>query len=150
MLRYNLLFFHIVSAMFIGASLVLEGVAFGQLRRAADAASTRVALAAYTPGVRLAGLGGLGILLTGFPLATLYWHWRGVWMGLGLLGLIAIGAVGGVMTGRVVRRLLANIDSFNRASLAHAITRLRQSLIIRVALFAGVVYLMTLKPSASP
>ena len=151
MLRYNLLFFHIASAMAICASLGMEAVALAQLRRASDGTATRAALAVLAPGQRLTGIGGLGLLLTGFPLATIYWHWHGPWMGLGLLGLIAIGAIGGSMTGRIVRQLRARLEDGSVGTLlADAIPRLRQSLVIRVALFAGVVYLMTLKPGGSP
>ncbi|MGH7654447.1 MAG: hypothetical protein ACREN6_07265 [Gemmatimonadaceae bacterium] len=151
MLRYNLLFIHIASAMAICAALGMEAVALAQLRSSSDGAATRRALAALGPGQRLAGLGGLGLLLTGLPLATIYWHWHGPWMGLGLLGLIAIGAIGGSMTGRIVRQLRARLEDASVGTLlADAIPRLRQSLVIRVALFAGVVYLMTLKPGGSP
>ena len=86
------------------------------------------------------------LLLSGFWLATAYWHWQGAWMGLGFLGLVLIAAVGGLMTGRALRLLSSHLDQpgFD-AVLRNAEPALRRSFLIRTVLLAVVVYLMTVK-----
>ncbi len=87
------------------------------------------------------------LLVSGFWLATAYWHWQGAWIRLGLLGLVAIGAAGGLMTGRAVRRLSPQLNEPEfEAVLREVDPSLRWSFLIRVALLAAVVYLMTVKP----
>jgi len=133
------------------AALGMEAVALGLFRRATDTASTRAALAAMGATRPLAGFGALALALTGIILATRYWHWQGAWMGLGLLGLVAIGAVGGALTGRVVKRLQKDLGGGpNGSPPADVIPALRKSLIIRTALFIGIVFLMTVKPGTLP
>jgi hypothetical protein len=147
MLRYNLLFVHIISAMGVFTSLGMEALVLIQLRRAQDSASARAALAAFSAIQRVSGLSMLVLLLTGLYLATAYWQWRGAWMGSGILGLVAVGAVGGVMTGRRVARLRTSLGAGETgASLGESLPALRASLGIRAALLVGVVYLMTVKP----
>jgi len=68
-------------------------------------------------------------------------------MGLGFLGLVLIGAVGGLMTGRAVRRVSPHLDQpgFD-AVLREADPALLRSFLIRTVLLTAVVYLMTVKP----
>jgi hypothetical protein len=147
MLRYNLLFVHIISAMGAFAALGMEAFALTQLRRAPDGATARAALAALGPSQRIGGLSMLVLLLTGIPLATMYWRWQGSWIGLGLAGLVAIGATGGLMTGRRVSRLQKSLGEVGvRTSLIGSLAVLRTSFMIRAALLPAVVYLMTVKP----
>jgi hypothetical protein len=147
MLRSNLLFIHVVSAMGVFTALGMEALALTQLRRASDGATARAALAALGSGQRVAGLSMLGLILTGFGLAAAYWHWQGAWMGLGLAGVVAIGTIGGLMTGRRVRRLRKSLGEGGMGpSLSEALPVLRTSFVMRAALLAGVVYLMTVKP----
>lgn len=147
MLRYNTLFLHVIAAMGVFTALGMEAAALAQLRRAADGATAREALAGFRSSQRIGGASMLVLLLTGLRLATAYWHWKGAWMGLGFAGLIAIGAVGGLMTGRRVRRLQKTVGGSESAtSLLQALPALRTSFAIRAALLAGVVYLMTVKP----
>lgn len=147
MLRYNLLFIHIVSAMGVFTALGVEALALTQLRRASDGATAREALAALGSGQRGGGLSMLVLVLTGMSLATAYWRWQGAWIGLGFLGAIAIGAIGGLMTGRRVSRLRKGLGEGRLGtSLIDALPGLWTSFVMRATLLAGVVYLMTVKP----
>jgi hypothetical protein len=147
MLRSNLLFIHVASAMGVFAALGVEALALAHLRRAAGGGMARLALADLGSARRLGGPAMLLLIVSGFWLATAYWHWRGAWMRLGLLGLVAIGAVGGLMTGRAVRRLGPHLNEpgFD-AVLREVDPWLRRSLLIRAGLLAAVVYLMAVKP----
>lgn len=147
MLRYNLLFIHVVSAMGMFAALGMEVLALTQLGRARDRATARTALAAVGSSQRVGGASMPVLVLTGFYLATAYWQWQGAWIGLGLVGLVAIGAVGGVITRRRIGRLQKSLgDGGVGASWIEAFPALWTSFMIRAALLAGAVYLMTVKP----
>jgi hypothetical protein len=149
MFRYLFLFLHVSSAMGVFAALGIEAGALFQLRGAAGPADVRTVLRAYQL-VRVVGaLSLVGLLVTGIYLATAVWGWRGPWIGLGFLGLVLTAAVGGVATRSGVARLErgaggaggATPASYRRNPVLHA------SLLARVAILVGVVYLMTVKPA---
>jgi uncharacterized membrane protein len=147
MLRSNLLFIHVISAMGIFLALGIEGIALAQLRRATDGAAVRAALVSFSAVQRVAGPSMLLLLISGLYLAKAYWQWKGAWMGLGFLGLVAVGAIGGVLTGRNMRRLRKALETGGEiaaAGIAHGIFRMSYAL--RLVLLALVVYLMTVKP----
>jgi hypothetical protein len=147
MLRSNLLFVHVISAMGIFVALGIEGIALGQLRRASDGAAAGAALGSFGAVQRVAGPSMLLLLVTGLYLAKAYWQWRGAWIGLGLLGLVVVGAIGGLMTGRNMRRLRKALESGSEtAAIGNAHRMFRASFALRFALLAIVVYLMTVKP----
>lgn len=129
------------------AALGIEAIALAHLRRAAGGNMARGALADLRSAQRVGGPAMLLLIVSGFWLATAYWHWRGAWMRLGLLGSVAVGAVAGLMTGRATRELSAHLEQpgFNAVLRAGNIS-LRRSYLIRVVLLAAVVYLMTVKP----
>lgn len=147
MLRYNLLFIHVISAMGVFTALGIEVLALAQLRRAADGATAGAALAGFRSSQRIGGPSMLVLLLTGLRLASAYWHWQGAWIGLGLAGLVSIGVVGGLMTSRRVNRLQKSLGEGEPGTLVlEALPALRRSFVIRAVLVTGVVYLMTVKP----
>jgi uncharacterized membrane protein len=147
MLRSNVLFIHIASAMAVFAALGVEGLALVHLRRAEGGDRARAALANLGSARRIGGPAMLLLLVSGFWLATAYWHWQGAWIRMGLLGLVAIGAIGGLMTGRAVRRLGPQVNGPGLdAALRQADPWVRWSFLIRAALLVAVVYLMTVKP----
>ncbi len=147
MLRSNLLFLHVLSAMALFAALGAEALALAQVRRATDVAAARPVLGALAAGRRLGGVSLAVILLSGMYLATTYWHWKGAWMGLGFLGLALIGAIGSVVTGRIAGRLRTAVENGGQlATVYQAHAALRTSLVVRVGLLVAVAYLMTVKP----
>jgi hypothetical protein len=125
MLRYNLLFLHVAAAMGTFMALGIEALALTQLRRASSGDAEREALAAVGSSRRVSGVSMLVLLLTGLALAGRYWQWQGAWIGAGLVGLVAIGTIDRLMSGRHLRWT---------------------SFAIRTALLAGVIYVMTVKP----
>lgn len=146
MLRSYVLFIHVVSAMGIFVALGVEALALGQLRRASDGGALRATLTTLGAGQRVAGPSALLLLLSGLYLATAYWHWEGAWIGCGLLGMVSVGALGGLMTGRGVGRLRNSLDASTSASVGEVTQTLRTSLVVRAALLIAVVFLMTVKP----
>lgn len=147
MLRSNLLFIHVLGAMGVFVAVGIEVAALVQLRRVSDAGGARAALALLGAGQRVAGPSFLLILLSGLYLATAYWHWQGAWMGLGFLGLVFIGAAGGLMTGRSASRLRKGLETTGAmTSLVDVRPTLRASLVIRAGLLLAVIFLMTVKP----
>jgi len=146
MIRSILLFLHVAGAMGVFVALGMEALALAQLRRASNGGATRAALAALGVGQRMAGPSGLLLVLSGLYLATAYWHWQGAWMGLGFLGMLSIGALGGIVTGRTVGRLRKDLEG-SRASTSVAVSpALWTSFALRAALLVAVLFLMTVKP----
>lgn len=147
MLRSNLLFVHIISAMALFLTLGIEAVALSQLRRATDGAAARSALGSFGTVQRLAGPSMLLLLLSGLYLTKAFGEGKGAWIALGLVGLVTMGGVGGLMTGRRVRRLRKAVEAGGDVSpLAQAYGAFRTSYLLRLALATLVVYLMTVKP----
>lgn len=147
MVRSNLLFLHVLSAMFLFAALGAEALALTQIRRAPDPAATRPLLGGLAWGRRLGTISMAVMLLSGLYLATTFWHWKGRWMGLGFLGLLAIAAVSRMVTGRIVDRLRTTVEGggpIDAVRQSHA--TLRSALVVRLGLLIAVAYLMTTKP----
>jgi hypothetical protein len=147
MLRDNLLFIHVISAMGMFTALGIEALGLTLLRRASDGSTARGALTALGSSRRISGLSLLVLLLTGLRLAAAYGRGGGAWIGLGLAGLVVIGAIGGLVTGRRISRLQKIPGEGGMSpSLIEALPVLWTSFVMRAALLAGVVYLMTVKP----
>ena len=145
MIHRFLLFLHVTSAMGIVAGFGIEGLALLQLRAARTAEEARRALESSRYVQRVAATSLLAAILTGAYLATVYWQWRGAWMGMAFLTIVAIALVGGLMTGRATRRAIRP-DGLAPAALDMLTARLSMSYLIRVGLFVGIVFLMTVKP----
>jgi hypothetical protein len=144
-----IVFLHVASAMGIVASFGIESLVLTQLRAARTATDARTVLSSYRYSQRAGAASLIVTVVTGIYLATAYWGWRGAWMGIGFLTLVAIAIIGATMTGRAVTRLL-RVDSVDAgAALPSAfVARLRMSFLIRMSLFVGIVFLMTVKPVA--
>src|SRR5688572_32301376 len=98
MLRSNLVFLHIISAMLVFTAFGMEALALAQLRKAPDSARAGAALVVFGSSRRVGGPSMLLLLLTGLYLANAYWQWQGAWMGASLAGLVAVAAIGGLMS----------------------------------------------------
>lgn len=147
MLRSNLLFVHIISAMGMFLALGIEAVALSQLRRATDGAAVKSALGSFGTVQRLAGPSMLFLLVSGLYLARAFGEAKGAWIVLGLLGLVTIGGIGGLITGRRVRALKKTMETGGELTPpANAHRIFRTSYVVRLALVTLVVYLMTVKP----
>jgi len=147
MLRSILLFVHVAGAMGVFVALGMEALALAQLKRASNVAGARAGLAALGGSQRIVGPSGLLLVLSGIYLATAYWQWQGAWMGLGFVGMITIGAVGGIMTGRNAGRLRKDLDASRGSTASVTVPAVFwTSFAIRAALLVAVVFLMTVKP----
>ena len=100
---YNLaLFLHIGGVLALVAALALEGAALRGLRTALTADEARTWLSVLRP-LRWLGPAALGlILVAGLYLAATIAS-PGGWIAVGLLGFLAIAALGGAVTGRRMR-----------------------------------------------
>jgi hypothetical protein len=101
---------------------------------------------------RVGALSMAATVLSGVYLATTVWGWRGAWIGVGLAGLLLIGMIGAIGTGRTMARLHAAAtdaggDAPGRGPQAHRYYPvLWASFKARVAILVGIVFLMTVKP----
>lgn len=151
MLHLLLLFLHVTSAMGIVAGFGIEGLMLLQLRAAGTAEEARRTLANSRYVQRVAGSSLLAAIVTGVYLATAYWGWRGAWMGVAFLTILAIALVGGLMTGGATSRALRTPNEALAPTAMPALqARLGASYAIRMGLFLGIVFLMTTKPASGP
>ena len=142
-----LLFLHVTSAMGIVAGLGIELLALVQLRAARTAAEARRALTSSRYVQRVAGSSLLATIVTGVSLATVYWRWRGAWMGVAFLAIVAMALVGALMTGRpMLRGMRAPDHALGPTEIAALQGQLSFSYAIRLGLFVGIVFIMTTKP----
>lgn len=143
------LFLHVLAAFGLFAALGIEWAAVAPLRRAAEAEQARPWLKLLRSLSRVAGPSAVTLLVTGVYMGMTAWG-RQAWIGLSLLGLVLIAALGAAMTGR---RLAAVGRESARGSLRGEPLRLRLqdpilvlSLRLRTAVATGIVFLMTTKP----
>ena len=152
MLRSILLFVHVCSAMGMFAALGVEAAALRQLGRGADAPDVRAALQGYWLVPRVGALSLAVALLSGAYLATTAWGWQVAWIDVSVAGLVLIAAVGATMTRRGVASLqTAGADAGGGPSRSGSWESdgdrvLRASFAARLAILAGIVFLMTVKP----
>ena len=151
MVHLLLLFLHVTAAMGIVAGLGIEGAVLVRVRAARTTAEARDALGSKRYLQRLLGLSMLTAIVTGIYLATAYWGWRGAWMGMAMLTIVAIAVVGGLMTGRPTKRLMRATDkALGTDEIVAVQGQLSMSYVIRLVLFLGIVFLMTTKPTSGP
>jgi hypothetical protein len=120
------LFIHVLSAMGLFGAIALEGAMLARHRleretRGTDAVDARLA-------GRLGGISMLALVASGGYLMATVWGWRAAWLDVALLTIVATVAIG-IGTERLARAEL------RLASFA-----------LRSTLFAGIVFLMTVKP----
>jgi hypothetical protein len=145
---FHLLFFtHVASAMGIVAALGIETLVLIRASGARTLDAARMALSDVRYAQRVGAVSLLLTVASGITLATVYWKWRGAWIGAGFFTVIAIAVVGATLTGRTMaainRALAASAGARLTARLG---ARLTLSYSLRLALLLGVVWLMTTKP----
>jgi hypothetical protein len=146
MIRLVLLFLHVTSAMGIVAGLAIEGLVLRQFRTARTGDEARQALTSSRYAQIVAGPSMLVAILTGLYLATVYWSWKGAWMGVAILTIVAMALFGIFMTGRpMLRAMRGPADALGAAALGALQGRLSMSYAIRLGLLVGIVFLMTTK-----
>lgn len=144
-------FLHILGALGLFAGIGIEWASLANLRRASTSAQVGEWTRLLRTVRKVEGPAALVILVSGIYLGV---RWgEEAWIGLGLLGLVLIGVVGGVLTGRraaAIERSIPNEAGPIPDSLQRRIDDpvLRLSARLRLAIALGVVFLMSVKPEA--
>jgi hypothetical protein len=88
------------------------------------------------------------LLLTGIAMVFLgRLSFKSLWIGLGLGGLIVLGAFGGMVMSKHMAALEQAVATGDDATLAGAVARVRQGSIILLTIMAAIVVIMVLKPT---
>lgn len=149
-LRSLFVFIHVVSAMGVFGTLAIEGALLLRLRRVADAADMLDALKGFRLLRVLAPL-SLGLtVMSGMYLVRTVWGWRAAWIDVAFASL-ALAVVAGVTTSalRVAHLRSAASGGLGPSTGQDGYARdpiLSVSFVMRMAIFMGIVFLMTVKP----
>ena len=146
------LFLHIVGALGLCTVLGLEWASLYGLRRATAAGQVREWTRLLGASRFLGGPAALIVVITGIHLSATRWGPQG-WIVVALAGMVVIAGLGAGVSGRragAIARTVAAEDGPISAALGQRLhdPTLALSLWIRTALFLGIVFLMTTKPSA--
>ena len=153
-LLYQLaLFLHIIGALGLIAAITVEAIGLRGLRRATNRDDALMWLGISRGIVMRLAPASLGlILVTGLYLVASAWGPRG-WILVALGSLLLLGVIGAFGTGLRMARIGPALGRA-QAPLSHELRRMLRdpilltSLRVRLAMVVGVVFLMTLKPSA--
>lgn len=154
MLYPSLVFLHVVSAMGLFAAIGIETVALRGLRRETTPAGARASIDLFGIGSRVGSVSMLLILTAGIALMVIAWH-RQPWITAAFIGIAAMAVLGGIVSGRRLRRVRASLAGETGPQLSAGFMRARSSgalvasQIVRIAIATGIVGLMTVKPDAA-
>lgn len=148
-----LVFLHVVGALGLFSSIALEQASLVNLRRASTRAQVRDWVATLRVLRRVDGPAGLVILATGIYFVATRWGHH-AWIGLALLGMVAMAALGAGVTGRrvnAIAKVLPAADGPIPTSLRQRLRDpvLRTSASLRAALGLGIVFNMSVKPATA-
>lgn len=148
MLYLIALFLHVTGALMLAAAVGIEWLCVIGLRKAAAIESARESLSTYTKLSMIGGIGMFLILIPGIYMAVVAWHGAG-WVAIGFLGIVLIGAIGGIMTGRKMRMMRNDASGLHDMTPEFKKRTLDNSLVLsirlRTTLLIGLVYMMTVK-----
>lgn len=147
------LFLHIAGACALLAVLAVEVVTLYGLRRARAVSQAREWARLLSVPRFVGGPAALAVLLTGIHLTATRWGSQG-WIIAGLAGMVVIAGLGIALTGRrtgAIVRALPGEDAPISAALRQRLHDpvLSLSVLIRTALFFGVVFVMSTKPGTA-
>ena len=144
-------FLHVVGALGLTAAFGVEAAGLAGLRRAADAEEALLWLRSRR-WVLLIGPASIGLVLaTGIYLTVVEWGWH-AWILVSLASLVAIAGIGGLLTGIPMARLTPPVEQASgplSEELRHGLrsTVLTVSIMTRIAITIGIVFLMVQKPA---
>lgn len=152
-MTYNIiLFLHIIGALLLSAAIAIEWLCVAELRKADSFSSIQKSINRYSGLNKIGGIAMLLILVPGIYLMITVWKDAG-WIIAGFLGLILIGAIGGILTGRKIihmKKLLINEEkNSNEIMLLSVYKSIYISIYLRTSIFLGIVFMMTVKPGLS-
>jgi hypothetical protein len=143
---------HVLGALGVFAALAMEAVWLRTLRLAETPASALVSMRLLPLHERVGAVSMLATLATGIWAMAVAWGHE-AWLVVAFVTFVALGAVGGAVSGRRVRRLRSAFEAASGSDLLGAVEAIRSSaalsasLRIRIALGVGIVALMVLKPA---
>jgi hypothetical protein len=146
-------FLHVVGALGLFAALGLEWAGLFNLRRATEVGQVREWMRLLGAPRFLGGPAALILLVSGIYMSSTRWGPQG-WIIVALVGMVLIAVLGAALGGRragsIVRALRAENGPISPA-LARQLHDpvLTLSLRLRVALFLGIIYLMSIRPSTA-
>jgi hypothetical protein len=144
------LFLHVAGALALFAALALEWVGLAGLRRATAVEQVREWGGIWQVLPRIAPIAMATLLISGIYMTAVAWGRTAWWIGLGLAGMVFLGALGSRSArslAGVVRDAAAATGPLSAAVRGQlADTRSWASVRIRVAVALGVVFLMTVRP----
>ncbi len=147
------LFLHILGAFGLIAAITLEAIGLRGLRRAVRSGDARMWLGISRGLVLRLAPASLGlILVTGLYMTATTWGPRG-WILVALASLVLLAVVGALGTGIRMARIGPAVGRASGPLSDELKARLRDPLLVtsirtRLALVLGIVFLMTVKPSA--
>ena len=147
------LFLHIIGGFGLIAAITVEAVGLRGLRRTTQSSDAMMWLRLLRSIVMRLTPSSLGlILVTGLYMVATTWGPRG-WILVALGSLVLLGAIGALGTGRRMARIGPAVGRAQGPLSAELREMLRSpilllSLRVRLAIVLGVVFLMTMKPSA--
>ncbi len=149
-----LVFLHVLGAVGLFAALAVEGVLLRRLRAADAPADARASLGLLASTFRGGPLAMAVLLVSGMAMMAMAWG-REAWLVAAFVGVVAMGALGGAISLRRVRRLRAALASQAGPRLSEALRAelsagaLAASLRLRVAIGVAILALMTFKPGTA-
>jgi hypothetical protein len=154
MLLYaSLLFVHVLGAIALFAAIAVEVVSLASFEMTQDSREARTWLGRLTIPFRLGPPAMLAILLSGIAMMATRWGHQ-AWLVAAFIGLVAMGAIGGLVSVRGLRRLRAALELETGPALSDAFRSVRSrtslvaSVVLRATLGIGIVALMSFKPDA--
>jgi hypothetical protein len=146
-------FLHVVGALGLCAALGLEWAGLFNLRRATEVGQVREWMRLLGAPRFLGGPAALIILVSGIYMTSTRWGPQG-WIIVALLGMVLIAVLGAALGGRRAGAIVRTLPSEN-GPISPALARqlhdpvLTLSIRLRVALFLGIIFLMSIRPSTA-
>lgn len=142
------LFFHVIGALMLCAAIAIEWLCIVNLRKANTEGRIQESVSDYSKLSKIGGVVMALILIPGIYMMITTWR-DASWIMISFLGIILMGTIGGVVTGRrmsTLRKMIKN-GSVGSAALKGLVNHnaLWISLRMRTAIFLGIIFLMTVK-----
>jgi hypothetical protein len=143
------LFLHVSGALSVSAAIAIEWICLILFRKADTIERIEESVSYYAKVGKLGDIGAFLMLIPGIYMMIAVWKVAG-WAICGFLGLLAIGLIGGILTGRTMKRIAELLKVKDQP--VHELRQLLSnnslwlSIKIRTAILLGVIFLMTAKP----
>ena len=144
------LFLHVTGALMLFAALAIEWLFVINIRKAMAIESIKKSFFNYPKLTAIGSIAIFLILIPGIYMMAVVWK-NASWIIIAFIGMILLAIIGGAVTGRKMKAINKIVSNENNVSgeLRSLLNNnsLILSLKIRTAVFLGIIYLMTVKPS---